>query len=71
MDQRNLYLALISKIQPLVTHFNKKPLHVHAGVKLTNFVLIPKIIYMLECVSPHLKLLIHICDALFEFLKSI
>ena len=71
LDAVSSYRAVINKIQPLVNHFNNQPLHAHARVTLINIVLIPKIVYMLECTPPVRGLLQIIADGLIDFLKSV
>ena len=71
LDPMSSYRALIDKIYPLVTHFNNQPLHAHARVMLINSVLIPKIVYMLECTPPLRCSLQIIADGLIDFLKSV
>ena len=60
---------VINKIYPLVTHFSNQPLHPHARVMLINTLLIPKIVYMLECVPPLKGSLQIIADGLIVFLS--
>ena len=71
LDPMSSYRAVIDKIHPVVTHFNNQPLHAHARVMLINSVLIPKIVYMLECTPPMRGSLQLIADGLIDFLKSV
>ena len=71
LDRMVSYRMVIDKIYPLVTHFNNQPLHLHARVMLINTVLIPKIVYMLECVPLLKGLLQSIADGLIDFLNSV
>ena len=69
LDLMVSYRMVLDKIYPLVTHFNNQPLHPHARVMLINSVLIPKIVYILECVPPLKGSLQIIADGLIDFLK--
>ena len=64
-------LGAVSKIQPLVAHFNDRPLNAHNREKLINIVLIPEIICMMDYVPPHSCLLTMIADDLADFSKPI
>ena len=51
------YKRVWEKIRPLIEHFNAQPLPVRARTILKNIVLVPKILYMVECVPPQRDIL--------------
>ena len=71
LDSMSSYRAVINKSYPLVTLFNNQPLHAHDRVTLINSVLIPKMVYMLECSPPSRGSLPIITEGLVDFLKSV
>ena len=60
-------LGAVSKIQPLVGHFNDRSVNAHIREKLINIILTPEIIRMMEFVPPHSCLLTMIADDLAGF----
>ena len=71
LSQQTACREVRKKIEPLVRHFKNQTLLVLVRTKLINIVLIPKLIYMLECVPPHNDHLLAFLDWLVDFLKFI